>query len=306
MEKIEYADINKFMVSTGLVLMSASLIIPYFFFKESFGLYIEKSRVAVFTSEMRDQYYLKQWALLKFQSCLPWLSVGVFSIGLFSSITGMKRWIVRQTKIDRNFDLTTTKLEREIDNLTPAQVFEMASEEVQENEAATRLNTEPNNIGSSNFPQISESKAIVEYLNIEERIYSRLKKVAPKNYELLRHISIDGIKKIDMMLVSKDKMRPDVIIEVKYSNRIISMSVIESAMDRLDKAITNYKKVVPAPQAIPCLIIVYGNQVINTDQIGIFRQKIDNKILGAPSLKNIRVFFQNEFEIESMDTSLLV
>jgi hypothetical protein len=42
MEKIEYSDLNKFLVSVGIALMTISIFIIWLFFKEPFDLLIEQ------------------------------------------------------------------------------------------------------------------------------------------------------------------------------------------------------------------------------------------------------------------------
>ena len=46
MQKIEFGDINRFFVSIGLFLMGFALIIPYFYLKEDFGLYLKEDDIA--------------------------------------------------------------------------------------------------------------------------------------------------------------------------------------------------------------------------------------------------------------------
>lgn len=45
MQKIDYGDINKFLVSIGLVLIALAVLTPYLYLKEDFGLYIEQSKI---------------------------------------------------------------------------------------------------------------------------------------------------------------------------------------------------------------------------------------------------------------------
>ena len=53
MQKIEYGDLYKFLVSVGVILIGFAVLIPYFYLKEDFGLCVPQSDMARFEPEVR-------------------------------------------------------------------------------------------------------------------------------------------------------------------------------------------------------------------------------------------------------------
>ena len=126
MQKIDYGDINKFLVSIGLVLIALAVLTPYLYLKEDFGLYIEQSKIDQMQEPIKELITEKQNQVIKFQTFIPWVSLSFFLLGLTSTIIGLVRWFKRQSKIDEKFDKELQKLDLEITSLTPEEKEEKA------------------------------------------------------------------------------------------------------------------------------------------------------------------------------------
>lgn len=73
MQKIEYGDLYKFLVSVGVILIGFAVLIPYFYLKEDFGLCVPQSDMARFEPEVRQIIRTKQQLLLRVQNYVPYL-----------------------------------------------------------------------------------------------------------------------------------------------------------------------------------------------------------------------------------------
>lgn len=81
MQKIEYGDLYKFLVSVGVILIGFAVLIPYFYLKEDFGLCVPQSDMARFEPEVRQIIRTKQQLLLRVQNYVPYLSLAMFATG---------------------------------------------------------------------------------------------------------------------------------------------------------------------------------------------------------------------------------
>ena len=105
MQKIEYGDLYKFLVSVGVILIGFAVLIPYFYLKEDFGLCVPQSDMARFEPEVRQIIRTKQQLLLRVQNYVPYLSLAMFATGILSVAAGLYKWSRRQRQADAKFDL---------------------------------------------------------------------------------------------------------------------------------------------------------------------------------------------------------
>jgi len=114
MEKIDYGDLNKFLVSVGIVLIVLSILAPYLYLKENFGLYIEAENFEKFQEPIKNLILYKQYQVIGIQKLIPWTALGLFIVGLTSLTVGLTRWFKRQSKLDERFDKESMKLDLEL------------------------------------------------------------------------------------------------------------------------------------------------------------------------------------------------
>ncbi|MEG0984229.1 hypothetical protein [Algoriella sp.] len=95
-DKVQYSDFNRFLVSTGYVLITVGLLLPYFYLRENFDLQIEADKIQKLSPIAKSVITEKQ----KFSLCLikiiPWLSITSILTGLTSLSFGGSRWHKRQ------------------------------------------------------------------------------------------------------------------------------------------------------------------------------------------------------------------
>ncbi len=238
MEKIDYSDINKFLVSIGLVLIAFSIIAPYIFLKEDFSIYINKSELVKYDLEIRNIITQKQNLIFNIQSKISCFSISLFILGLISIITGLFRWFKRQSKIDEKFDKELFKLDLEIKSLTPQEKIEKIENEVEEIQIAEQLE-------SNITPDYSkENKEILYnvYKNIETTFYNKFKKYNSLNFEVLTEQKIGLRTYIDVLMKSKSLANKDRLIEIKYYKNQIPITSLLLNLTQLKTNIAVYKK----------------------------------------------------------------
>ncbi|HBL75142.1 MAG: hypothetical protein A2W90_05675 [Bacteroidetes bacterium GWF2_42_66] len=96
MEKIEYSDLNKFLVSIGVTLIIVAFILPWLYLKEPFDLSLTQEQISKLTNEAQKIIVIRQNFILRTINYIQYLSIGLFVSGLTSIIIGLCRWIKKQ------------------------------------------------------------------------------------------------------------------------------------------------------------------------------------------------------------------
>lgn len=301
MEKIDYSDINKFLVSIGLVLIAFSIIVPYIFLKEDFSIYINKSELVKYDLEIRNIITQKQNLIYNIQSKIGCFSISLFILGLISIITGLFRWFKRQSKIDEKFDKELFKLNLEIKSLTPQEKIEKIENEVEEIQIAEQLE-------SNITPDYSkENKEILYnvYKNIETTFYNKFKKYNSLNFDVLTEQKIGLRTYIDVLMKSKSLAYKDRLIEIKYYKNQIPITSLLLNLTQLKTNVAVYKKTTKR-KVVPVLLLVYNPEKINSENIKVYKSAIEHFNSNHDDLINLKYEFINEVEIESFDVKKLL
>ena len=225
MQKIEYGDLYKFLVSVGVILIGFAVLIPYFYLKEDFGLCVPQSDMARFGPEVRQIIRTKQQLLLRVQNYVPYLSLAMFATGTLSVTAGLCKWSRRQRQADVKFDLEVERLDLQIRALSPEETKEKIAREVDE---ITRQ--EPSGAKKPDKPsgpvQAGErARYISEYYDVERAVIESFEKRLSdrKEYEIKPQTEIGDRLHMDMLLLSRDNgHRSDKIIEIKYFRNELS------------------------------------------------------------------------------------
>lgn len=298
MEKIEYGDVNRFLVSTGLVLVSLSLAVPYFYLSEDFGLYIETDKLKLYSKAVQEMVCNKETYVATIQKSLPWASGGLFLSGIISLIIGLTRWFKRQARIDEKENLDIEKLKLEINQLTPEERREKAKAEVEVNEIAEIIE---NKKMTDIIPDPIKDQAVTNYLNVEQRVVNHFKKYKTENFEILDNIKLADRFWVDVFMEAKNPNYSDRIIEIKYASKTLSYQVVTDALNKLDKYMTFYLGFYRR-KVVPILIVVFSAETGTTeDRLRQLAQKVHSDAEGYRSLKRLQVKFIGEDQIEEFD-----
>jgi hypothetical protein len=112
-DKVQYSDYNRFLVSTGYVLIAIGLFLPYFYLRENFDLQIEETKISLFTRVAQQIIYEKHKFSFWMIKAIPWISLFFISMGLLFLFTGGHRWRRRQKIEDEKLNEEVAKLKKE-------------------------------------------------------------------------------------------------------------------------------------------------------------------------------------------------
>jgi len=301
MEKIDYGDINKFLVSVGIVLIGLSIVTPYLYLKEDFGLYIELEKFQKFQEPVKDLIVSKQVQVSEIQKLIPYISLGLFLTGLLSFVIGLVRWIKRQSKLDEKFDKELHKLELEIVALSPEEKEKKAIQEVQEIEKVEQPVLATQTI--TTLP--SQHEYVRKYMVIEKSISDIFQNYNSPYFLVLSQQRIGHKFEIDILLKSISKKYLDRIIEIKYFQNNLPNQIIRDIINKLNTQISYYSDA-SNRRVIPVLMIVYNKEKISAENILRFQNKIVDESINIPNLERLKVEFIDETEILKFDVGRII
>ncbi|MPV86434.1 hypothetical protein [Ostreibacterium oceani] len=300
MQKIDYGDINKFLVSIGLVLIALAVLTPYLYLKEDFGLYIEQSKIDQMQEPIKELITEKQNQVIKFQIFIPWVSLSFFLLGLTSTIIGLVRWFKRQSKIDEKFDKELQKLDLEITSLTPEEKEEKAKQEVEEIESVEQQVTSSPVVKPS-----THSDYVKAYMQIEKGITEVFENYKSPNFDVLSQQRIGNRYEIDILLQAKTKRFLDRIVEIKYFRNRLSLKIIRDTISRINTQISYYNQA-SNRRVVPVLLIVYSKETTTADDILKFQNRIIDESQDIPNLNRLNIDFIEENEIKKFDVRRII
>lgn len=300
MEKIDYGDINKFLVSVGIVLIGLSILTPYLYLREDFGLYVELDKFEKFQDPVKNLILSKQCQVTSIQKLIPWISIGLFGLGLTSFIIGLIRWFKRQAKLDEKFDKELQKLNLEIVALTPEEKEEKAKQEVNEIE---KIDQTP--VTQQKVTQSSHFDYVQSYMRIEQNIADVFISYQSLNFDILPQQKIGNRYEIDILLKAKTKNYLDRIVEIKYFKNRLPNQILRDILNRLNTQISYYNQA-SNRRSIPVLLIVYNKEMINADSILKFRNRIIDESQDIPNLERLKIEFIEENEIQKFDVRRII
>lgn len=244
MQKIEYGDLYKFLVSVGVILIGFAVLIPYFYLKEDFGLCVPQSDMARFEPEVRQIIRTKQQLLLRVQNYVPYLVARHVRDRAPVGRCGTVQMDRRQRQADAKFDLEVKRLDLQIRALSPEETKEKIAREVDE---ITRQ--EPSGAKKPDKPsgpvQAGErARYISEYYDVERAVIESFEKRLSdrKEYEIKPQTEIGDRLHLDMLLLSRDNgLRSDKIIEIKYFRNGLNGKYVFDIVRQMNTCLCRYR-----------------------------------------------------------------
>lgn len=289
MQKVEYGDLNKFLVSIGLVLIGLAILTPYFYLKEDFGIMVSNAELYSLQEPVKQIILDKQQKVVFIQCLIKWVSPILALLGLGSLIYGLIRWFERQKKLDDRFDKEVLFLDLQIENQSATDKLESINEELDE------INFE-----NQAEPNETKRKVFRKYINAENRIAEVFKNYSSKNFRIYNNIRFDKKFDVDILLRAKSSKFSDRIIEVKYFSSVIQENILESALQRLERTSNHYIKAT-GNKLVPIFIVVYNQQELNQNIIADAKKVISNFTKNIVAFKRLKVEFIEENSISQFD-----
>jgi len=310
MEKIDYGDINKFLVSVGIVLIGLSIVTPYLYLKEDFGLYIELETFEKFQEPVKILILSKQNQVTKIQDLLPFISISLFLFGLTSFIIGLVRWFKRQSKLDEKFDKEIQKLDLEIESLTPEEKEKKIKEEVNEIEIEEQMQSETTTTTTSATTTTTttipdSSQAYTDYLNIEKGIIEVFENYKSPNFDILPLQLIGNKFEVDIFLKAKNKKYLDRIVEIKYFRNQPSLSIILKSLNRINTTLSYYREATNR-KALPVLLVVYNRDKTSIENIIEYQNELMDYSQNIPELNRLKMEFIDEKELKKFNVQRIL
>jgi len=298
MQKIEFGDINRFFVSIGLFLIGFALIIPYFYLKEDFGLYLKEEDVAKFDEQIVEIIRAKRNQVACLQKIIPFVSLTLIIGGIVFCFIGIKRWLKRQVKLDEKLDNKVAKSKLDLKDSTPEERVVNAKKETAETEIAEQLES------GAEKPQNLKTEGYLSYMAIEDKFFNYFKSVKNSNFDIFQQPKIGNRFFVDILLRAKTNKYSDRIIEIKYFKNQLPLSSIEDSITKLATYISYYKENTNK-RVIPILLIVYSSEKLDKAKVFLYKKKIIEYSQGIPELDRIKVEIiqeskMNEFDIKQL------
>lgn len=289
MQKIEYGDVNKFLVSIGIVLIGLSILTPYLYLKEDFGLLITTSEFNEYQKPIQELILDKQQKVAFIQIIVNWIPL-ILSISGIALITwGLRRWFKRQSKIDERFDKEILILDLQIEN-------QSATEKLQD------ISRDLNEMQISNSDKPNEMQQIVfkKYLDVEKTVAGIFENYNSPNFSIYKDIKIDKKYNVDILLRAKSTKFSDRIIEIKYFSDVLQTNILESALNQLNNTSTHYFKLTNK-KAVPVFIVVYNKEKVNQESINKIHKILSKFTKTIDIFKRLKIEFIDENSISNFD-----
>lgn len=288
MDKLEYADIYRFLVSLGVILIALGLLVPWLFLRESFDLGMTRAEIAQLTPAAQTVIAYRQSMILWIITHLYLLFLVPAVPGLALVIRGLQLWSAKKQIIEdqggelRNVKtrLEIEKIRRELEPLTETQRYEKGvAKELMEPE---------------------QKQDVLEYFRVESLFLDKLKECFPPDSLLLQQ-RVQQVS-LDAVIVFREETLPDVIVDIRTAATEMSDSVLEAMFIHFSQEVTLYKKAIGRPAiVIPVFILSdAGKEAVFTEHSG----RVLEKQEGQGAL--IRPYYIREAELNRMECKDLV
>jgi len=248
MEKIEYSDINKFLVSVGITLIIIAFLLPWLYLREPFDLILTQDQISKLTKDAQIIIAIRQGFILQTISYVQFATIGLFILGSISITVGLWRWFVKQKDLDKRELIITARHEYEYKQLTEEEVAKKAEDEFE------ALKQDTTNSQITTQTTIVRDEFIPNYLQLERSFFNKLVQFFQNDFKIYSNRRIDKYE-YDIILENRQEKHLDYIFEIKYYPKQYSKTNLQEAVLRLGKSTQSYIEVTRR-QAKPILVII--------------------------------------------------
>ena len=218
MNKLEYDNLYKFLVSFGIVLIVLPFAALLYFYNSNPILIskIEYDSLSTYTIQLINS---RNELLSNFTKIFPWVATVFILLGIVSLVYGIIKWFEVQKKLDKKLDAESTKKALEELQASGEEVDEKIKKETEETIKEVSVSSTTNISDNSQHPQV---KALEKYYEIEDKCFNYFTIKYSKTFDFKRNIRI-GNTYYDFIGVS-NKDNCDLIFEIKYCRHAAGMS----------------------------------------------------------------------------------
>jgi hypothetical protein len=287
MDKFDYSDLYKFLVSAGIVLIGLSVLLPWIYLRESFDLIIEKNKLLLLTEQAQTIIKNRQNLVSHFYFLIPKISLVLAGLGIISLLYGIIKWFFKQKDLDKRDMFTTLKLEKEVKLMDSGEIKQKNENEFIESKLI-----------EADAPKqpIEKEKFITDYVHIEQFFIGKLTTFYQGDYTVLPNSKI-GIFEYDLILSSKIKDKSDFIFEFKYFPNKTTHYGISQLLIRLNSKLLHYARNVKEKVNLVLIVVLRKEDY---DELSPSKKYIkgEAEILHSMSIK---VEYINENEIDGIN-----
>ena len=300
--KVDFSDLYRFLTSIGLLSIAFAFFIPWLYSRNS-GFLISTEEYQELTETAR-QLVDKQLGLnTQIINYTPIASSIFLLIGIAFSIIGIWKWKIKQDAIDETDKINLDNLR--LQKLNKEEVEEKAQEELKEEVREVEQTEAESGVGTEkkfkvNFEALSRS-----LMELEGQFYNKILQYNTFDYEPVANVKIDNHYQADILLRSFDlKKNHDALIEIKYLQKGLSMTIVRNAFEQLKKMYGQYYSKTRRHARL-VLIVVYKAQGSKVNQVERFLTAIEDFRKQAGQ-RDFRLFVMNEMEATEFDVTKLL
>ena len=271
MDKLQYDNLYKFLVSLGVVLIALPISALIFLTNGTFPT-ISQSEYEALSEYSIQNLQQRQFIISLIINFLPILSIILCIIGAILIIVGLRKWYQIQKILDSQTTAETKIKEFEVAKMSNV---EMITEKIRESEEISNNVVDSSN-NDTTRPASSYSKEhqrLLKYAEIEDKFFEHgIPKYMKKRYIYKRNLRI-GKFSYDTVAISL-KTSTDIIYEVKYWDRKPQNDLVHQTLKRLHSSGVNYEK--EKLRDYRCILaIVVPQQIIDDviEQVELFIEK---------------------------------
>lgn len=245
MNKIEFVDLNRFIVSLGLALIAAGPALLWLFYREPLDLVHSVTELNSLTETARAIILERQARIQVLLRIIPWVSGSSVVAGIGLVAVGISRWIPFQRDYERMHSLQRQEQELKVRSMSPEEIVKKAADDVAVT-APSAVFSEGSSAGLN--------QAVGEYLEKEQIFLDALADALADNYEVLPHQRV-GLNKYDAILKARDSRGPDYVIEFKDFSRGYRGQRLKEALSHIAES-AGFAQFLGRPRQIPMVVAV--------------------------------------------------
>jgi hypothetical protein len=238
---------TKFIISAGAFLVVAAFVLPGFILRDTGALTISRSDLEGFTPTARHELERRQAWAHDASNVAPFLGIVLFAGGALLIALGVPRLKRQEQTADEHAKAELDKIHRELRPQTPREEQERAEAELVDRQPKPAAVARPQEPPASRAT--SRSKQLQMLAQAEEKVLTRLAKIAPPTYELQSRITLDsaasGRLLLDALLISQIDQIPDIVVEIKLAGAHINRHISDrmaQAESQLLRYLAQYRR----------------------------------------------------------------
>ena len=243
MPRADTGTFNRLLTSLGLILMAAALVVPYFYFRSTDTLEIERDRLARLTPTAKSAIEGRQNDIAAIQPFVLPMALALIAIGVCLLVWGAYRLRSTQDRDDREAEARTIMAEAGVRDLTPQeQEDKIAEEDVSplaegggeggQLEVPVPAPVETRQ-GAGPDAEERRRERLETARRIERSVSQTLSHAHFDDYQFRAQVAV-GQLKLDGLFLSGDSSFPDVVLESRVAPRqLIPLMQAERVLARV-------------------------------------------------------------------------